>query len=95
MPIFDFECKKCGEVKEEAIVWSEDMHNHIDKCECGAKDFKRIHNVSWGYTRDLTAGHEERREADKMISKADVRNVPNMPRPFEVQSGPGPSLKKN
>jgi hypothetical protein len=45
------------------------MHLYIDKCECGAKDFKRIHNVSWGYTKDLTAGHEERREADKLISK--------------------------
>ena len=91
MPIFDFECKKCGEVKEEFGLWSKDMHEHIDKCECGAKDFKRIHSVSWGYKKDLTAGHEERREADKLIDKS---NVPNVPQP-NVRSGPGPSIKKN
>ena len=69
MPFFDFECKKCGNVKTEMMKWSEDMHEHIDKCECGAKDFKRIHSVSWQYKKDLTTGHEERREADKLISK--------------------------
>ena len=46
--MFDFECKKCGKVKEEFGLWSKDMHEHIDNCECGAKDFKRIHSVSWG-----------------------------------------------
>ena len=71
MPMFDFECKKCGKVKEEFGLWSKDMHKHIDNCECGAKDFKRIHSVSWGYKKDLSAGHEERREADKMIQKGD------------------------
>ena len=93
MPIFDFECKKCGEVRTEMIKYSEDMHKHIDKCECGAKTYKRIHNVSWGYKKDLTFGHEERRAADKMISK-DVSNVPPPPQP-NVKSGPGPSIKKN
>ena len=79
MPIFDFECKICGEVKEEFGLWSEDMHLYIDKCEeCGAKDFKRILTVSWGYTKDLTTGHEERREADKLVNKS---NVPNVPKP--------------
>ena len=71
MPFFDFECKKCGKVKTELMKYSTDMHEHIDKCECGAKDFKRIHSVSWGYKKDLSAGHEERREADKMIQKGD------------------------
>ena len=70
MPFFDFECKKCGEIKSELIKYSEDMHKHIDKCECGAKSYKRLMTVSWGYTRDLT-GHdkEEKREAEKLISK--------------------------
>jgi len=93
MPIFDFECKKCGEVKEEYGLWSEDMHLYIDKCECGAKDFKRIHTVSWGYTRDLSAGHEERREADKLINKS--HSMPNMPAVSQVMPGPGPSLNPN
>jgi len=71
MPIFDFECKKCGKVKEEFGLWSEDMHLYIDKCEeCGAKKWKRIITVSWGYTKDLSGGNaEEKREADKLISK--------------------------
>tara|TARA_B100001179_G_scaffold206372_1_gene170221 strand:- start:85 stop:375 length:291 start_codon:yes stop_codon:yes gene_type:complete len=93
MPIFDFECKKCGKVTEEFGQWSKDMHKHIDKCECGAKDFKRIHNVSWGYKRDLSAGHEERREADKLINKS--HSMPNMPAVSPVMSGPGPSLNPN
>jgi|TARA_B100000959_G_scaffold177489_1_gene185678 putative FmdB family regulatory protein len=80
MPFFDFECKKCGEVKSELIKYSEDMHKHIDKCECGAKSYKRLMTVSWGYKQDLTTGHEERREADKMAQK-DVANVANVPKP--------------
>ena len=39
MPIFDFECKKCGKVKTEMCKWSKTMHNKIGKCECGAKSF--------------------------------------------------------
>ena len=42
MPFFDFECKKCGNVKTEMMKWSEDMHEHIDKCECGEKEYKRL-----------------------------------------------------
>ena len=68
MPFFDFECKKCGNVKTEMMKWSEDMHEHIDKCECGEKEYKRLITVSWGYTRDLSA-HKEEREAEKLIQK--------------------------
>ena len=69
------------------------MHKHIDKCVCGAKKYERIHNVSWGYKKDLTAGHEERREADKLINKSDVSNVPNVSQP-NVKSGAGPPINK-
>jgi putative FmdB family regulatory protein len=71
MPIFDFECKKCGTVVAEICKWSEDMHEHIDKCEdCGELDFKRIITVSWAYTRDLTGRDgKEMREAEKLIQK--------------------------
>ena len=49
------------------MKYSTEMHEHIDKGECGAKKYKRLMTVSWGYTKDLSAGLEERREVDKMI----------------------------
>ncbi len=40
------------------------MHKHIDKCECGAKDFKRIITVSHSKTADID---DETRQANDMI----------------------------
>ena len=46
------------------------MHKKLDKCECGAKKYKRLMTVSWGYTQDLTTyDRKEIREAEKLISK--------------------------
>ena len=70
MPIFDFECEKCGEIKTEIVKYSKDMHKKLDKCECGAKKYKRLMTVSWGYTQDLTTYDRKAiREAEKLISK--------------------------
>lgn len=66
MPYFDFECKKCGKVVNELMKWSEDMHKHIDKCECGAKKWKRIITVSHSKIGDIDA---ETREANDMIGR--------------------------
>ena len=77
MPIYDFKCEKCGHTFEESLKIVDRGMPTESPCErqlhraapiCGG-EVKRIHNVSWSYTRDLTAGHEERREADKLISK--------------------------
>ena len=66
MPIYDFECKKCGKIKTEMMKWSKTMHRKVPKCECGAKSFKQIISVSYQYTRDLSS---EEREAEKLIRK--------------------------
>jgi len=45
MPFFDFECNKCGKVVTHLMKWAKDMEKHIDKCECGKNDFKKIITV--------------------------------------------------
>ena len=63
MPYFDFECKKCGNTVNHLMKWSEDMHKHIDKCECGAKKWKNIISVSHSKT---TVSDEDRGAYDLM-----------------------------
>lgn len=71
MPFFDFECKKCGKTVNALMPWSEQMHKMVARCTCGARDFKHIITVSWGYNRDLTGRKvsKEERDAEKLIRK--------------------------
>ena len=76
MPMYDYKCEKCGHTFEESLKIVDRGMPTESPCErqlhraapiCGG-EVKRIHNVSWGYTRDLSA-HKEEREAEKLISK--------------------------
>jgi len=53
------------------MPWSEQMHKMVARCTCGARDFKHIITVSWGYKRDLTGRKvsKEERDAEKLIRK--------------------------
>jgi len=51
MPIFSFECDKCGNEEERMMSWSEDMEKFVGECTCGSMDtWKKVIKVSGSKT---------------------------------------------
>lgn len=64
MPIFSFECDKCGLEVDRMMKWSEKgMEDQVGFCECGSEKWNKIMKVS----HSKTAVSDEDRGAGDLI----------------------------
>lgn len=61
MPLYDFKCPHCAQVRQDVIVpsWNDAVRTHMERCTCGAEMLKQLaapafvvngYNAKNGYT---------------------------------------------
>jgi len=60
MPIFDFKCEECGEIKEFLVLSRDKDSYQLLDCKCGANNWTKVVSVGVGnrYMGDIISTEE-------------------------------------